>query len=91
MHDDSSQPFPRLAGRYRRTAALPLLKPLDWRQSGPELVTALQFLGQDPPPELALDRLDRIWSWTLANWRPERIPAVPAIGWSPASKAAPCP
>jgi glutamyl-Q tRNA(Asp) synthetase len=49
--------------------------PLDRRTPGPAIVTALQFLNQKPPRELARERLETIWSWALAHWRPQRIPA----------------
>jgi glutamyl-Q tRNA(Asp) synthetase len=57
-------------------------EPINYRQPAPTLLAALRFLGQNPPPELANARLDEIWSWALANWRPEWIPALTTIGWT---------
>ena len=57
-------------------------EPVNYRQPAPTLLAALCFLGQNPPPELDAARLDDIWPWALANWHPERIPALPAIGWT---------
>jgi len=39
-----------------------------------ELTSALAFLGQQPPPELAAARLDEVWRWAFAHWRFDRIP-----------------
>ncbi len=38
------------------------------------LYQALQFLGQNPPPQLRLDNLDHLWQWALSNWKLNRIP-----------------
>ena len=57
-------------------------EPVNYRQPAPSLLAALRFLGQNPPPELAATRLDEVWSWALANWRPERIPALTTLGWT---------
>lgn len=57
-------------------------KPLDPRRPGSAVVAALRFLNQNPPEDLAREKLRIIWAWALENWRSERIPAVPAIHWS---------
>jgi glutamyl-Q tRNA(Asp) synthetase len=49
--------------------------PLDRRKPGTAIVRALQFLNQHPPQELVRENLETIWSWALAHWRPEQIPA----------------
>jgi len=37
---------------------------------------ALQFLGQNPPDRLSLEKL---WQWALANWNSKWIPAVRSL------------
>jgi glutamyl-Q tRNA(Asp) synthetase len=34
------------------------------------LLSALEALGQKPPPELTDSSLDDIWSWSINNWQP---------------------
>lgn len=53
--------------------------PLDKSRPGPALMAALEFLAQSPPRALARAAVPTILAWALAHWRPERIPAVPAI------------
>lgn len=50
--------------------------PLDLRRPGPALVAALSFLGQAPPPSLALEPPLVILDWACARWRRQRAPAV---------------
>ena len=38
------------------------------------LVQALHFLGQAPPPALMTENIKAIWGWALANWQPSNIP-----------------
>jgi glutamyl-Q tRNA(Asp) synthetase len=35
------------------------------------IAQALAFLGQPPPPKLAIDEL---WAWAIAHWDPDKIP-----------------
>jgi glutamyl-Q tRNA(Asp) synthetase len=51
-----------------------LAKPLDKADPGRAIHAALQFLGQQPPPELATAQLDDIWSWAKAHWQLQRVP-----------------
>jgi glutamyl-Q tRNA(Asp) synthetase len=51
-----------------------LAKPLDKDQPGRAIHAALQFLGQQPPSELAGARLDDIWSWATAHWQLQHVP-----------------
>ncbi len=37
---------------------------------GPTLVLALEALGQQPPPELAMSSLQDIWIWSFKHWQP---------------------
>ena len=36
-------------------------------------VAALEFLGQEPPSELARGDVAEVWDWAVTHWRPERI------------------
>lgn len=38
------------------------------------LFSALQFLGQTPPPTLATADLPTIWAWSIENWSLARVP-----------------
>lgn len=40
----------------------------------PALVTALRFLGQNPPPELLEGDLDSFWRWAVTNWQADALP-----------------
>lgn len=40
------------------------------------LVRGLRFLGQEPEEGLARESLSVVREWAIANWRPERLPAV---------------
>ncbi|PWB54683.1 MAG: tRNA glutamyl-Q(34) synthetase GluQRS [Nitrosomonadales bacterium] len=56
----------------------PALNPAD---PVPQLVRALGFLGQEPPPGLAGADLADFWAWAVANWSARKIPprrAIPA-------------
>jgi glutamyl-Q tRNA(Asp) synthetase len=62
----------------KQTRALPL----DNQRPGPELWAALDFLGQQPPPELRVAGCGELWHWALANWQLGRVPhqqALPSI------------
>jgi glutamyl-Q tRNA(Asp) synthetase len=43
------------------------------------LVTALEALGQRPPPELAESSLDDIWIWSIKHWQPTVLADQAAI------------
>jgi glutamyl-Q tRNA(Asp) synthetase len=36
-------------------------------------VAALDFLGQEPPVELARGGVAAVWGWAVTHWRPERV------------------
>lgn len=38
------------------------------------LFRALRFLGQEPPPELAVAHLSELWDWARNHWQFSRIP-----------------
>jgi len=48
--------------------------PLDAGNPLPALVTALAFLGQQPPSELARAGVREFWDWALKNWDLVRVP-----------------
>lgn len=56
--------------------------PLDDRAPGPALWTALRFLGQRPPAELAAAPATEILQWALAHWQLQRVPASVTHPWS---------
>jgi glutamyl-Q tRNA(Asp) synthetase len=51
-----------------------LAKPVDSARTDELLVSALRFLGQDPPAKLQKSPLDEIWRWALENWTIARVP-----------------
>jgi glutamyl-Q tRNA(Asp) synthetase len=51
-----------------------LAKPVDSARTDELLVSALRFLGQDPPAKLQKSPLDEIWRWALENWTVARVP-----------------
>jgi glutamyl-Q tRNA(Asp) synthetase len=52
--------------------------PVDAARPLPALVAALDFLGQQPPRELARAGTKQLWDWALANWRLDRVPRLAA-------------
>ena len=54
----------------KQTGALPL----DAAHPGHDLVAALRFLGQMPPPDLALESVATIWAWACAHWSLTAVP-----------------
>ncbi len=48
--------------------------PIDATNPLPALVAALEFLGQQPPRDLARASLKELWDWALKNWRLDRVP-----------------
>ena len=47
---------------------------LDARRPVPALLSALEFLGQMPPGELAQASLTELWRWARVHWDLERVP-----------------
>lgn len=45
-----------------------LARPLEIREAGPMLVSALRFLGQNPKDELAHAAGAEILAWAVENW-----------------------
>jgi glutamyl-Q tRNA(Asp) synthetase len=48
-------------------------------QAAAELVRALDFLGQNTPPDLAAASVDEVWQWAFAHWSFAAIPRQLAI------------
>lgn len=57
--------------------------PLDPARPVSALAAALDFLGQNPPRELASGTLDDAWAWARANWRLARVPCGPLVADGP--------
>ncbi len=51
-----------------------LAAPLDVAQALPQLVSALRFLGQQPPVDLAKSSLDEFWAWAIGHWSLDQVP-----------------
>lgn len=56
-------------------------------QAAANLVAALAFLGQRPPPELAQASVAEVWAWALSAWDFARIPRCRGQVWAPDSGA----
>lgn len=59
-----------------------LARPLDEDRPVPQLLAALDFLGQQPPAELTDASLDELLHWAIAHWRPDHIARQRAIVWN---------
>ena len=57
--------------KQTRAAAIDLSNPVA------QLISALEFLGQNPPAEMVESSLASLWQWSLANWSLQRIPLSP--------------
>jgi glutamyl-Q tRNA(Asp) synthetase len=53
--------------------------PVDPARPLPALVAALDFLGQQPPRDLARGTVRELWDWAKENWRLQRVPRVAAL------------
>jgi glutamyl-Q tRNA(Asp) synthetase len=49
-------------------------KPIDTKNPVPQIYAALDFLGQEPPKELAETTLPEIWKWAIQNWYLAKVP-----------------
>ncbi len=47
---------------------------VDYAQPRAALMSALRFLGQQPPDALANASIGEFWNWAIANWRIARVP-----------------
>ncbi len=48
---------------------------VDLSRPGKNLIAALRFLRQEPPPTLATASLSEIWYWAGSHWHPENLGA----------------
>ena len=48
--------------------------PVDTSRPVLQLVKAIRFLGQTPPPEVSESSLRSFWMWATENWNREAIP-----------------
>lgn len=48
--------------------------PIDLSNALAQLVTALRFLGQEPPEGLNNGDIPSFWQWAIENWRSEKVP-----------------
>lgn len=53
--------------------------PLDATRPAAALWQALQFLGQQPPAQLAAEVLPTLWAWAFAHWDSARVPHCRAL------------
>jgi len=51
-----------------------LAAPIDTTRPLPSLLTAMRFLGQQPPAELAESNVTSFWQWAVENWQSGSIP-----------------
>jgi glutamyl-Q tRNA(Asp) synthetase len=51
-----------------------LASTLDTKHANQLLYLALQFLGQQPPKELARENLSTLWQWAIAHWSLAHVP-----------------
>lgn len=56
-----------------------LARPLDPHQPQQQLWQALDYLRQNPWPELSQASLGTLWSWALTHWQVSRIPSQRGI------------
>lgn len=54
---------------------------LDLSNPVPQLIDALDFLNQQPPPELTYASVEELLRWATAHWRMEEIPPLPSQHW----------
>ncbi|MCV6610178.1 MAG: tRNA glutamyl-Q(34) synthetase GluQRS [Amphritea sp.] len=54
---------------------------LDDEKPVPQLVAALDFLGQQPPQDLLLSSVDECLKWAVSHWDINKIPPQTAIHW----------
>jgi glutamyl-Q tRNA(Asp) synthetase len=60
-----------------------LAEPVDAARPQSALMTALGFLGQAAPAELAQATLAELWRWAAANWDASRIPTARSVRVAP--------
>jgi glutamyl-Q tRNA(Asp) synthetase len=59
---------------------------LDNNKATQNLWRALEFLGQQPPPELRESSVEEFWSWAIPNWQFQLVPRTATISVGPDAK-----
>ena len=62
-------------------------EPVSGAPAVPLILSALEFLGQQPPAQLGDATVEDVWDWAIENWRMQRVPRQRAIHW-PTGRAA---
>jgi len=57
---------------------------LDLTAAPRTLTTALTYLSQAPPPELAHSSIKDVWNWAFTHWRPQALAGKTEVRLSPA-------
>jgi glutamyl-Q tRNA(Asp) synthetase len=53
--------------------------PIDPARPLPALMSALRFLGQQPPDVLDHAGIPEFWKWAISNWRIDRVPRTRSV------------
>ena len=56
-----------------------LAQPISISSAAQQLLHALRFLGQKPPPQLQNVSLNEMWEWAIANWQMAQVPQVKSM------------
>lgn len=64
-----------------------LAGPVDAARPVPQLYSALRFLGQSPPEDLAGCALGEFWVWAIAHWSLARVPRRHGLAYNPAQES----
>lgn len=56
-----------------------LAQPVQAERAETILIDVLRFLNHAPPEDLQRSNLSELWSWAVAHWRRDRLPAVAAM------------
>jgi len=68
-----------LNARNEKLSKQTFAAPVDAARPQQFLFQVLQFLGQQPPAELAQSSLDDFWRWAIAHWHADRVPRVMGV------------
>jgi glutamyl-Q tRNA(Asp) synthetase len=68
-----------LNARNEKLSKQTLALPVDAAHPQQLLLRVLQFLGQEPPMDLADGSIEDFWRWAVAHWKAERVPRVTGV------------
>ena len=68
-----------LNARNEKLSKQTFATPVDAARPRELLFRVLQFLGQQPPADLAENSIDDFWRWAVTHWRLECVPRVPGV------------